>query len=314
MKATLKSIFILICVILSVHNSQAATLYFNNLYQASGNTYSVTSQSYTNVSLITGSGSSFTSNNPADPNLGSGHSVNGLLSYVNSSGVLVQLYGTISSRDASGQTIHSVNFIPSTNNTYATYTGDAYIIVAQGQEAQYTAGATITTSYAPVATDLNSMLAAQVVPAPSVLSFSPSSGTAGTQITILGSGFDAVAANNVVYFGGVKATIVSITATQIVVTVPFGARVAPITVINKISGKVVASSKSFFYTYTSLCTPANVTSSNFNSITLSGSSTPAAVTSATWSAVRHNGVVADFDGDGKLDIAKVDNSNSAVMV
>ena len=93
MKATLKSILILICALLSFDNSNAATIYFNNLYQASGNTYTITTQSYTSISLITGSGFSFTSNNPADPNFGSGNNVNGLLSYINASGTLVQIYG-----------------------------------------------------------------------------------------------------------------------------------------------------------------------------------------------------------------------------
>ncbi|MEY4281351.1 MAG: hypothetical protein RLZ39_763 [Bacteroidota bacterium] len=314
MKATLKSILILICALLSFDNSNAATIYFNNLYQASGNTYTITTQSYTSISLITGSGFSFTSNNPADPNFGSGNNVNGLLSYINASGTLVQIYGTVSRQDASGSTTKAVNFIPATNNTYTTYTGDAYIIVAQGQESNYTAGATVTTSSSPVSSDLNSMLSGQVLPAPSVLSFSPTTGAVGTQVTITGSGFDANAANNVVYFGGVRATIVSVTASQIVVTVPYGARVAPITVTNIISGKTTASSKSFFYTYTSLCTPANVTSSSFNTFSITSATTPSSVSSASWSNVRHNGVVADFDADGKLDLAKVDNTNSLVKV
>lgn len=162
MKATLKSILFLVCVLLGVHNSNAATIYFNNLYKASGTTYSITTQTYSSIALIAGSGFSFTSNNPSDPNFGSGNNVNGLLSYINTSGALVQLYGTISRQDASGSTTKAVNFIPATNNTYTTYTGDAYIIVAQGQESNYTAGATVTTSSSPVSSDLNSMLSAQV--------------------------------------------------------------------------------------------------------------------------------------------------------
>ena len=57
--------------------------------------------------------------------------------------------------------------------------------------------------------------------APAISEFSPASGTPGTEVTLKGSGFDTTAANNRVTFnGGVKATLVSATATALVVTVP----------------------------------------------------------------------------------------------
>ncbi|MBB3057753.1 photosystem II stability/assembly factor-like uncharacterized protein [Mucilaginibacter gotjawali] len=65
---------------------------------------------------------------------------------------------------------------------------------------------------------------------PSVISFTPATGIAGTQVTITGTNFDTEPAKNVVYFGGAKATVTSASATQLVATVPAGATYQPITV------------------------------------------------------------------------------------
>ena len=56
----------------------------------------------------------------------------------------------------------------------------------------------------------------------SVLQFTPANGTAGTSVTITGTGFSAVPAQNTVTFNGVSAAIVSATTTQIVATAPAG--------------------------------------------------------------------------------------------
>ena len=65
---------------------------------------------------------------------------------------------------------------------------------------------------------------------PRITSFSPTSAAVGDTVTITGSGFSTTAANNIVYFGGVRATVSSATPTQLVVTVPSGAKDEPITV------------------------------------------------------------------------------------
>ena len=59
---------------------------------------------------------------------------------------------------------------------------------------------------------------AAVVPA--VTGFSPGIGAAGTTVTITGSGFDSVAANNTVMFGATRARVSAATATTLTVTVP----------------------------------------------------------------------------------------------
>lgn len=59
---------------------------------------------------------------------------------------------------------------------------------------------------------------------------------AATDVTITGSNFNTTAANNAVYFGGVKANVTSASATQLVVKVPAGAQYAPIIVFDKTTG------------------------------------------------------------------------------
>jgi len=64
----------------------------------------------------------------------------------------------------------------------------------------------------------------------SVIGFSPSSGSAGTTVTINGTGFSTTASQNAVTFNGSSASVTSSTASQIVATVPSGAATGPITV------------------------------------------------------------------------------------
>ena len=66
--------------------------------------------------------------------------------------------------------------------------------------------------------------------APTIVAFSPTSGTVGTSVTITGTNFDAAAANNTVRFNGAQAVVSSATSTQIVAPVPAGATTGPITV------------------------------------------------------------------------------------
>ncbi len=58
----------------------------------------------------------------------------------------------------------------------------------------------------------------------------PSSGTVGTTVTLSGSGFDPVPANNAVRFNDVLATVSGATANTLTVTVPSGATPGPVSV------------------------------------------------------------------------------------
>lgn len=75
-----------------------------------------------------------------------------------------------------------------------------------------------------------------LVPCPSVTSFSPTSGLPGSSVVIAGDHFDPAPENNAVYFGGVLSTVIASSTTQLTVTVPQGAALDKITVINKTTG------------------------------------------------------------------------------
>ena len=64
----------------------------------------------------------------------------------------------------------------------------------------------------------------------SIIEFRPKSASAGTQVTIHGTGFSETPGENTVMFNGVPAAVVSATATRIVTSVPSGAATGPITV------------------------------------------------------------------------------------
>jgi hypothetical protein len=65
---------------------------------------------------------------------------------------------------------------------------------------------------------------------PRITSFSPTNGPIGSAVTITGSNFDPIAAQNIVYFGAVKAVVSAATSTSLTVIVPPGATYQPITV------------------------------------------------------------------------------------
>ncbi|MBS1603529.1 MAG: VCBS repeat-containing protein, partial [Bacteroidetes bacterium] len=123
---------------------------------------------------------------------------------------------------------------------------------------------------------------------PRINSFSPTSGPIGTAVTITGSNFGATLSDNIVYFGAVKATVTSASATSLTVAVPTGATYEPITVT---TAGLTASS----------AIPFNVLFSDNGQFTPqafgTGSPTPTGGTAPTMVSAK------DFDGDGKIDLA-----------
>lgn len=80
---------------------------------------------------------------------------------------------------------------------------------------------------------------------PTITSFSPTSALPGATVTIQGSNFNSTAAQNAVYFKGVKATVTNATATQLTVTVPKSTSYGPVSVINLANGLQGNSIQSF---------------------------------------------------------------------
>jgi gliding motility-associated-like protein len=136
-------------------------------------------------------------------------------------------------------------------------------------------------------------------------SFSPTNGDVGSSITISGSGFDATTSNNVVYFGGAQATVISASTSSLSVTVPKGSTYDPITVINITTGKVSQSGLKFTTTNSSIANytvDANSFSTPVNLATVAGA--------GAWYEIGDMITVGDFDLDGKTDIAKASSSSS----
>jgi len=78
---------------------------------------------------------------------------------------------------------------------------------------------------------------------PSIDYFEPTSGEIGSEITINGSNFSSNDIDNVVFFGGLKADILSATENELIVSVPAGAYSTPISVYT--NGLFASSSQRF---------------------------------------------------------------------
>jgi len=139
--------------------------------------------------------------------------------------------------------------------------------------------------------------------APVITSFSPQSGPTGvagsTTITITGTGFSGTAGNNIVYFGGVRATVTAATTTQLTVTAPSGATFQPISVtVEGFTGYSYRVANPFIPTFAS---KHSITAGDF------AAKVDFATGSVPWSVA-----IGDLDGDGKPDLA-VSNGNSSTV-
>jgi hypothetical protein len=133
---------------------------------------------------------------------------------------------------------------------------------------------------------------------PVITNVLPNTGPVGSEVTIVGGNFDPVRSNDTVFFGGMKAYVLSATANSVVVTVPSGAVYAPISVTT--STGLTAFSHPFIPVFTS---GGNVDSTAFGS-----------PTNDTIGSYPYTLTAADFDGDGKSDLAAVVVNSNQVAV
>ncbi|MFZ4057643.1 MAG: beta strand repeat-containing protein [Ferruginibacter sp.] len=134
--------------------------------------------------------------------------------------------------------------------------------------------------------------------APTITSFSPTSAAVGATVTITGTNFSATAANNIVYFGAVKATVTAATATTLTVTVPVGASYKPITVAVAGNLSLGISPTPFVTTFTG---GGAITSGSFSSTAVV----------LTYGSFTTKGIAAgDIDGDGKVDLLSANSATT----
>ena len=135
---------------------------------------------------------------------------------------------------------------------------------------------------------------------PTITGFTPTSGPIGTTVTLTGTNFNTTAANNIVYFGPVKATVSTATSTTLTVTVPLGANYQPITVLNTTSGLRAATTRPFKVTFSS-------------GLPINAMSFAAKLDSVT--STRPSGIASgDLNGDGKADLIISNSISSSVNV
>lgn len=136
---------------------------------------------------------------------------------------------------------------------------------------------------------------------PRITTFNPQFGPPGTPVTIKGSNFSPVAANNVVYFGSVKGNVSSSTDTSITVAVPAGATNRPLTVTT--NNLTAYSSKSFNLTFSGGDVCETFTNNSFYSKQDFATGTSPYFT-----------ILSDIDGDGKIDAGVVNTATNNVSL
>lgn len=146
---------------------------------------------------------------------------------------------------------------------------------------------------------------------PTITSFSPASGAVGSSVTITGTGFNSTAANNLVFFDGVKANLSQSSTTQLIAVVPAGTTGnSKIKVVNLQTGLVLSK-----FEFTTIFHNANFGNSSYATaafstpITFSGSS--------RWETTADNTSIvacADFDSDGYPDYVNISNNSSTIKI
>jgi len=187
---------------------------------------------------------------------------------------------------------------------------------------------------------------------PTISSFTPSSGGIGTSVTITGTNFNATANNNIVFFGATLATITSASSNSLTVTVPQGTTFQRISVTDIKSGLTAYSTKPFITTFTcggvidstafasKIDNPTGSQPFSISTSDIDGDSKSDIVvvnqgsnTVSIYKNTSNNGFItfaskvdlstgsnprsvsiADFDGDGKLDLSVVNYSSNSVSI
>ena len=135
---------------------------------------------------------------------------------------------------------------------------------------------------------------------PTITTFAPTSGPVGTTVIITGTNFNTTPANNIVFFGATRAIVSAGSSTSLTLVVPVGASYQPVSVTNIINGLSAYSPKPFITTFP--CGGAVDTNSFDAKVDFTAGTVPYSVSTG------------DLDGDGKADLAVVNQYSSSVSV
>ncbi len=140
---------------------------------------------------------------------------------------------------------------------------------------------------------------------PKINSISPGSAPAGAPVTISGTGFNATAGLNTVYFGTVKATVNTASETSLSVSVPVSATYGPVTVLN--TGTALSATSSQYFTPL-FASPAAGLNSEFYQPKLDvGVSVPAG-------GYPYSLTIGDLDADGLADVVTADGNSGYISL
>jgi hypothetical protein len=130
---------------------------------------------------------------------------------------------------------------------------------------------------------------------PTIAAFSPVNGAIGSSITITGSGFNAAANQNIVFFGATQAIVTAASLSSLTVTVPIGATYQYLSVTNLAVNLTAYSAQPFI-------------------VTLAGNIAFANKQDFTTGSYPYSVSIGDIDGDGKPDLAVANASSNTVSV
>lgn len=130
--------------------------------------------------------------------------------------------------------------------------------------------------------------------------FTPNAGAPGATITLIGKNFNPLLAANAVYFGTLRAKVLSKTDTTLLVQVPFGLGTCNIKVRDTMSGFMAFCGKNFKPSFTPFKT--SLSQADFDPIkrTLSGAET-------------RRMIMADIDGDGAMDAISLNFTTDSLI-
>ncbi len=145
--------------------------------------------------------------------------------------------------------------------------------------------------------------------APTITSFTPSSGLPGSNVTITGTNFNTTASQNIVMINNIKAAVTSASSTTLVITVPASTPYGPISVTNLstgLSGKSKLSFDPLFDNnkdYGGQIIPASFGRGYYVTLPMSNNSNG-------FGAIQHG----DIDGDGWVDLIVTETSTTKIFV